>query len=290
MISRVKGGLSVRSIGWISPKGGVGKSTCAVNVSVALAKRGSRVLVIDGDSQGNATLILTKGRGVGDGSTLFDVLVNEATVTEAIVGTDTPGLSLLPADAQLASADVLLASEFGRERRLRAAMKGIEGFDYVVVDTSPQQSLTIVNVLNFIDDVYCPVDPGIFALAGLARLQETIAGVVKFLDNPTLKLAGLVVSRTQRDNLSRDTETQLRSAFGDLVMKTTVPSSTKIGEAHARYTSVLDYAPGSPGAKAFEALTLEIIAHGAHDGIGDGVDGAAQTDRRGSTARRRRAS
>jgi hypothetical protein len=106
------------------------------------------------------------------------------------------------------------------------------------------------------------VDPGIFSVAGLVKLQDAIGGVVRFLDNRLLRLAGLVVSRVQRDNLSRDTESQLRSAFGGLVLSATVPASTKVGEAHARYASVLDYAPCSPGAKAFEALTREIIGHG----------------------------
>lgn len=274
----------MRSIGWLSEKGGVGKSTCAVNVSVALAKRGKRVLVIDADPQSNASLVLTAGQGSGDDATLFHVLTNEAEALEAIRPTSISGLDLLPADGQLADANVLLASELGRERRLRAAMKDVEGYDFIVIDTSPQRSLLNVNVLNFVGEVYCPLDPGIFALAGLVKLQEVIGGVVRHLDNPTLRLAGLVVSRVQRDNLSRDTEAQLRSAFGDLVLKTTIPASTKIGEAHARYTSVLDYAPGSPGSKAFDSLTAEIIAHGADIGTRDGVDGTAKTNRRNRRA------
>jgi chromosome partitioning protein len=146
-----------------------------------------------------------------------------------------------------------------------------------------------VNVLNAVAEVYCPVDPGIFGIAGLAKLQEAIAGVVRFLDNSALRLAGLVVCRVQRDNLSRDTEGHLRGAFGDLVFKATVPASTKIGEAHARFMSVLDYAPGSPGAKAYEALVREVISHGEAERPGDGVDGTPETDRRGRGPRKRRA-
>ena len=166
-------------------------------------------------------------------------------------------------------------------------MKGVDAdYDFVVIDTSPQRSLINVNVLNYVQEVYCPADPGIFAIAGLVKLQEAIEGVVKYLDNPALRLAGLIVSRIQRDNLSRDTEAQLREAFGPLVLKTTIPASTKIGEAHARFMSVLDYAPASAGAKAFLSLTTEIIEHGTVNGHGVGGRGASSVD--GKRTRRTR--
>lgn len=282
----------MRSIAWLSEKGGPGKTTCATNTAVALAKSGKRVLFLDCDPQGNASMVFLQGRAP-DAPTLFHVLTNEADAADAVRATATPGLDLIPAESSLADANVLLASELGRERRLRMAMDGVDNdYDFVVCDTSPQRTLLNVNVLNYVGEVYCPVDPGIFGIAGVVKLQEAVAGVVRFLDNPGLRLAGLVVSRVQRDNLSRDTEGQLREAFGGLVMATTVPATTKIGEAHARYMSVLDYAPASPGAKAFEALTREIIAHGADNGTGNGVDGTAEVDGpagRTGAGRRRRA-
>jgi chromosome partitioning protein len=268
----------VRSMAWVSEKGGVGKTSAAVNVAVGLAKRGRRVLFVDADPQASASMVFLEGRDP-NGPTLYHVLVDQTDPAEAIVTTHVPGLDLIPADGRLADANVALVSELGRERRLRLAMGGIDaGYDDLVVDTSPARSVINVNVLNYVRSVYCPVDPGIFALAGVVKLQEAIAGVVKFLDNPV-----------QRDNLSRDTEAQLRSAFGALVMTATIPQSTKIGEAHARFRSVLDYAPGSTGAKAFEALTGEVIAHGADDGAGDGINGTPKTDRARRGARRRRA-
>lgn len=275
----------MRSLGWLSEKGGCGKSSCAVNTAVGLAKSGARVLFIDADPQGNASMVFLKGQG-GGGANLYHVLANEADAADAVRPTDTPNLDLIPSDGLLADANVLLVSELGRERRLRLAMQEVgPRFDFVCVDTSPSRTLVNVNVLNYVTEVYCPVDPGIFAIAGLVKLQEAIAGVVKFLDNPGLALAGLVVNRVQRDNLSRDTEAQLRGAFGGLVLKTIVPAAVAIGEAHARYQSVLDYSPRSAGAKAFENLTREIIDHGALIGSGDGVDGAAKANR----GRRRRA-
>lgn len=281
----------MRSMAWLSEKGGCGKTTCAVNVAVALAKSGRRVLVVDADPQANASMVFLQGEPA-ELPSLFHVLTNEADTGDAIRTTGTASLDILPADSQLADANVLLASEMGRERRLRLAMQGVDSaYDFVVIDTSPQRTLLNVNVLNYVGEVYCPVDPGIFSIAGLVKLQDAIAGVVKFLDNPALRLAGLAVSRAQRDNLSRDTESQLRSAFGPLVFDATVPASTKIGEAHARYLSVMDYAPGSPGAKAFEALTREIIGHGQDNWAGGGVDGTAQADgaRRGRADRQRHA-
>jgi chromosome partitioning protein len=278
----------MRSIGWLSEKGGVGKSTCAVNVAVALAKAGRRVLAIDADPQANLTMILLRG-APAEPPTLFDVLTDDIETATAVRATTTEGLDVLPACAQLADANVILASEMGRERRLRLALQELAGrYDVVVIDTGPARTLVNVNVLNAVGEVFCPVDPGIFGIAGLVALREAIAGVVRFLDNPTLRLAGLVVSRVARDNLSRDTESQLRTAFGDLVMKTTVPASVKIGEASARYLSVLDYAPGSPGAKAFLNLTREILGHGANERTGRGPDGATEGDGAGRTTRRRR--
>jgi chromosome partitioning protein len=276
----------MRSIGWLSEKGGTGKTTCAVNVAVALAKAGRRVLVVDGDPQANASLVFLAGQGA-EGATLYHVLTNEAGAADAIRPTTVPRLDLLPADSLLADANVSLAAELGRERRLRIAMQEVDrSYDFVVVDTSPQRTLINVNVLNYVAEVLVPVDPGIFSIAGLVKLQEAVSGVVRFLDNPALRIAGLVVTRVQRDNLSRDTEGQLRGAFGDLVFETTIPASTKIGEAHARYLSVLDYAPRSPGAKAYEALTREITNHGKDERTGGGVDGAPEVDRAAGRAGR----
>jgi chromosome partitioning protein len=278
----------VRSIAWMSEKGGTGKTTSVVNTTVCLAKLGKRTLLIDADPQGNASFVFLGGQDP-DGATLYHVLTGSADARDAIRPTATDRLELLPADTRLAEANVTLAGEVGRERRLMLAMRGVEdGYDYVVIDTGPQRTLINTNVLNYVAEVLCPIDPGIFSLSGLVKLQGAVAEVVRFLDNQALRVAGLVLTRCARDNLSRDVESQLRTTFGTLVYETTVPASTKVGEAHARYLSVLDYAPRSPGAKAYEALTREIIRHGEAHGVGGGahrlvpVDSAAgRDDRRG---------
>ena len=281
----------MRSIAWMSEKGGTGKTTSAVNTAVGLAKMGRRVLVVDADPQGNASLVLLGGREPGpEERTLFHVLTDSADPGDTIRQTDTPNLDLLPADSRLADANVSLVSEVGRERRLRLAMRGVDdGYDFVVVDTSPQRSLINTNVLNYVAEVIAPCDPGIFSLAGLVKLQGAVAEVIKFLDNQALRIAGLVVTRATNDNLARDVEAQLRATFGGLVFKTTVPASTK---AHARFKSVLDYAPRSPGAAAYEALTREIIEHGhAEHGAGRRFDPPADgpEGRNARPGRRRRA-
>jgi chromosome partitioning protein len=200
-------------------------------------------------------------------------------------------LDLLPGDTSLADANLSLASEIGRERRLRLAMRGVdESYDYVVIDTSPQRTLININVLNYVSEVWCPVDPGVFSLVGLVKLQGAVAEVVRYLDNADVKFAGLVLTQTRADNLCRDVEAQLRASFGALVCKTTIPTSVKVGEAHGHYLSVLDYAPRSPAAKAYEELTREILSHGKAKRTGrvaihesPEADGAPRAGRRRKT-------
>jgi chromosome partitioning protein len=195
--------------------------------------------------------------------TLYHVMTNTADTEGAIRTTGIDGLDVLPGDGILADANLSLASEIGRERRLRLAMRGVdEAYDLVIVDTSPQRTLININVLNYVGEVYVPVEPSIFSLSGLIKLQGAISDVVKFLDNAALRMSGLVLTQAGNSNLTRDVEAQLRASFGNLVCKTTIPASVKVGEASAHYMSVLDYAPRSPGAKAYEALTREIMSHG----------------------------
>jgi chromosome partitioning protein len=279
--------MALRTIAWTSEKGGSGKTTCALNTAVCLARRRKRVLFIDADPQGNATLVLLKGEPA-DAPTLYHVLTNQADAGDTIRVTGTRGLDLMPGDTTLADANLSLASEIGRERRLRLAMRDVDdAYDFVVIDTSPQRTLININVLNYVSEVWCPVDPGIFSLAGLVKLQGAVAEVAKYLDNPSLRIAGLVLTQVRNDNLTRDVEAQLRAAFGSLVATTTIPHSVKVGESHARYLSVLDYAPRSPGAKAYDSLTREILSHGTANRTGHAIDGVVEangTDRRSARA------
>lgn len=270
----------MRAIAVMSDKGGTAKTTTAINVAVGLARRGRRTLVVDCDGQANASLVLLRGRGATP-PTLRHVLLNEAGAVDAVRPTGVAGLAILPADAALAEVNLILAGEMGRERRLKLALTDVErAYDFVLLDTSPSRCLVNVNVLNYAGEVLVPVDPGLFALSGLGRLQEAVAEVRRYLDNPALRIAGLVLTRTQANNVSRDVEAQLRGLFGALVHRATIPSSTKIEEAHSRYQSVLDYAPRSAGARAYAALVEEIVADGrrTQDGTGITAGGPAAAD------------
>jgi chromosome partitioning protein len=248
----------MRSIAVMGEKGGTAKSTTAINVAAALARRGDKVLVIDADGQANTTMVFLGGREAAR-PTLADVLMGEAEAADAIRPTGTRRLQLLPAAGDLADVNVALAAEIGRERRLRLAMEGQgDAYDYVVVDTGPARSIVNVNVMNFAGEVLAPVEPGIFALAGLGKVQDAIAEVARYLDNRALRLGGLLLARCRNDNVSRDVERQLREMFGPLVYEATVPASVKVEEANARFLPVIDFAPRSPAAAAYLALTEEI--------------------------------
>lgn len=269
----------MRSIAWISEKGGTAKTTSAINSAVGLAKLGSRVLLIDTDPQANASLVLLEGKPA-EPPTLAAVLLGDADAADAIRPTRTDGLDILPADVSLADASVSLGSMIGREARLRAALaEAGPDYDYIILDTSPTRSVLTINVLTFAAEVLIPVEPGLFSLSGLGQLQAAIEDVRRYLGNPRLRIAGLVLTRTRNDGVSRDVETQLRATFGELVYRTSVPSSVKVEEAHGRFLSVLDYAPRSTGAKAYESLVAEIVIHGrAQIGTGTAADGSPAAD------------
>lgn len=293
--------MALRKCAWMSEKGGTAKTTSAINVAVGLARAGHRVLMVDADPQANATLFFLRGLAA-DGPTLSHVLsyrdddadadsIRE-TAASAIRPTSFERLAILPAEETLADVNVALAQVMAREFRLKTALVGIdEDYDFVVIDTSPQRTLLNLNVLSYVSEVYCTVDPGIYAMAGIGKLQSIATSVARHLHNPGLRIAGLVLTRMNRDNVSRDCESQLRATFGALVLKSKIPSSSKIGEAHARYSSVFDHAPGSPAAQAYEALTREVLEHGKQKRIGhsaDGADQAADTAGRGGNRTRGR--
>jgi chromosome partitioning protein len=269
----------MRSMAWISEKGGTAKTTSAINTAVGLARSGYRVLLVDADPQANATLVLLNGEPAAR-PTLADVLVGGACAARSLRPTRTPALDLLPADVALADAGVALAAVVGREARLRAALVDVEAnYDYVVLDTSPTRSVLTINVLAYAAEVLVPIEPGLFSLSGLGQLRGAIEDVRAYLGNPRLRIAGLVLTRTRNDGVSRDVEARLRDAFGDLVCRATIPTSVKVEEAHGRFLSVLDYAPRSKGARAYEALVAEIIDHGrAKIGAGAAAVGAVAAD------------
>lgn len=252
----------MRRIAVVNLKGGSAKTTTAISLAVAMAARGLRVLLVDADAQGNATLTMTDGRGA-EGPTLGDVLLGRSTADEAIRPTRAGGLSILPADARLADAALHLADAIGREHRFRRSVEPVaDRFDVMIVDCPPQLSLVSVNVLAGVDELVVPVDAGIYSVAGLAQLQGAVDQVREYLSNASLRLAGLVITKAHRNRATSDIEAQLRDAYGSLVYRATVPHSVKVEEAHARNLTILEYAPGSAPAKAYANLATEILDDG----------------------------
>jgi chromosome partitioning protein len=252
----------MRRIAIVSLKGGVGKTASAMAIAVGLAKRGLRTLLVDADQQANSTWSILGGQG-SDPPTLSAVLTREAPAAAVIRETTTPGLDLLPADGSLGGVNVALAQELGRDTRLRSALAPIDGqYDYVIFDTGPQMTTVLANALVCATEVVTPLDPSVHAMLGLVALEDIIADVREAYSNSALHMGGLLLTKMSRNNVCREVETELRSRFGKLVFKTTVPSSTKIEEANARGMCLLDYAPKSPGALAYFELVEEIVSHG----------------------------
>jgi chromosome partitioning protein len=252
---------SMQSIAVVNLKGGSGKTTTALNLAVGCAQRKKRVLIVDADPQANATMTMLDG-ATADAPTLGNVLLDEAAAAEAIRPSRFKRVDILPADVKLADAALLLADQLGRERRLRSSLGGLDDYDLVVIDAAPQMSLVTVNVLNYAAELLVPVDAGLYSIMGLARLQETVEQVRRYLDNRELRISGMVLTRTHRNKATRDIEAQLREAYGDLVYQTVIPHSVRVEEAHARHRTVLEFDPRSAPALAYDRLITEVLKHG----------------------------
>jgi chromosome partitioning protein len=253
-------------IAWLNEKGGSGKSTSALNVSANLASQfGKRVLLVDVDHQANITAVLTKGEP--GRCTLTQVLMEDLPVKDAISPTRYENLDLLPADASLADVNVAMADPagrlgLGREFRLRRALEQVEPqYDFIVIDTSPQRTLLNINVLNYVENVLVPIDPGYWSIMGVRRLEDLILQIHTHMGYTKLHIGGVLLTKVQHTNVAKEVEQQVRAYFGDRVFQAAIPLNVKIEEAHSRGLAVWDYAPESSGAQAYLALTREILAY-----------------------------
>jgi chromosome partitioning protein len=242
-------------------KGGVGKTTTAVNVAACIAEAGFATLLVDIDPQANATLGL--GHPKDAEPSIYDVLSGDASAEQAVTETSIKGLSLLPAHPDLAGANVELPRAPGSEYRLRDALAGVrDRFSYVLLDCPPSLGPLTVNALVAADRVIVPVQTEYFALEGLAGLLDTLSLIQRELI-PRLAVAGMLLTMHDgRTNLARDVEREVREHFPDLVFDTVIPRNVRVGEAPSFGRPVIHHDPHSSGAEAYFELAKEVAARG----------------------------
>lgn len=246
----------------VNQKGGVGKTTTAINLSAALVALGYRVLLVDLDPQGNAST----GLGVGADRrevTTYELLLDDVELKEAIQETYSKDFLIIPATTDLSSADIELIANEKRIFLLRDALRqpSIDSFDldYVIIDCPPSLSLLTVNALVASDSVLVPLQSEFFALEGLSQLMLTVREV-RTTANPSLRIEGVVLTMFDaRNNLSRQVEQDARENLGELIFQTLIPRNVRLSEAPSYAMPVSMYDPNSAGARAYKALAQELV-------------------------------
>jgi chromosome partitioning protein len=241
-------------------KGGVGKTTTAVNVSAAVARLGKRVLLVDIDPQGNSTTALGIDKTQVE-TCMYDVLLKNATVRDALHATSVANLTLLPATLNLAGAELELVSALSREQRLKSALATVaHEFDLIIIDCPPSLGLLTLNALTAADALLIPVQAEYFALEGLGQLTRVIDLVRAHL-NPTLSIHGVVVTMFDgRTNLARQVVDEVERHFPNLVFATRIPRNIRVSEAPSYGAPITEFDSRSAGALAYAALAEEVLA------------------------------
>jgi chromosome partitioning protein len=242
-------------------KGGVGKTTTAINLGTALAAVGERVLLIDSDPQGNASTGLGVGRALRR-HTLYDVLMGEKSMLEAVVKTSVPGLDLAPSDPDLSGIEMELAQQARRSFKLRDALDPLRrqgDYTYVLIDCPPSLNLLTVNAMAAADAVLVPLQCEFFALEGLSQLMRTI-DLVRASLNPTLEIQGIVLTMYDRRNsLSEQVARDVRGHFGGTVYLTVIPRNVRVSEAPSFGKPALVYDLKCAGSQAYLTLAREVV-------------------------------
>lgn len=250
-----------KTVSIANQKGGVGKSTTAVNLGTALAIKKKKVLLLDFDPQANTTSALCETFSKTKGNkTVYDVLYDPSLINESIIETTVKNLYLIPSNIDLAGAEVELVSAISRETRLKRATEKVkEKFDYIFIDCPPSLGLLTLNGLTASEYVIIPIQCEYFALEGLSKLLETIK-LVRENTNPGLQVLGILLTMyDSRTRLSKEVADEVKKYFADEVFSTVIPRNIKLSEAPGFGLPVQLYAPNSSGARAYNKLAEEVI-------------------------------
>lgn len=249
-----------RIISVANQKGGVGKTTTTVNLGSSLAFMGKKILLVDIDAQGNAT----SGMGIRKPDVtkdIYDVLVNEVPIQEAIVPSSREGLDIVPATLQLAGAEIELTSMMARESRLKLALNEVKDqYDYILIDCPPSLGHLTINAFTASDSILIPVQCEYYALEGLSQLLNTVRLVQKHF-NPELEIEGVLLTMYDaRTNLGAEVVEEVRRYFQEKVYETIIPRNVRLSEAPSHGMSIIDYDIRSKGAEVYQALAKEVLA------------------------------
>ncbi|MBQ0166698.1 MAG: ParA family protein [Treponema sp.] len=245
---------------FVNQKGGVGKTTSAINIGAYMALQGKKVLLVDFDSQGN----MSSGVGVSkDKPTIYELMADQVTADECIRHSAVKNLDAIAANIQLSGAAIELVDQDEKEYFLKKCLTPLKDrYDYILIDCPPSLGVLTLNGLVAADEVFIPLQCEYFALEGISLLLQTVKTVQKTL-NPDLKIGGIFFTMyDSRTRLAQDVVLQVKSYFKDIVFNTIIPRNVRLSEAPSHGTPICNYDPACQGARSYESLAKEVIARG----------------------------